>query len=63
MGIFTVIVARITRELGLVTYPDVRVSVCSVPLHMLTGWLSSVYVMDGLGWRQEKGAESPLEGE
>jgi hypothetical protein len=63
MGISPVIAAKITRELGLIMYPDVRASICGVPLSMQTGWLSPVYVMDGLGWRQEKGVESPLERE
>jgi hypothetical protein len=54
VGPAALIPAGITRDLGLITYPDVGASICGVPLYMMTGWLSLVYVMDWLGWHRTK---------
>ena len=53
-GAAALIAAGITRDVGLITYPEVRASICGVPLYMMTGWLILIYVMDWLGWHREK---------
>lgn len=50
--------AALTRELGLITYPATDLSVQGIPLYMMIGWLTLVYVMDRLGWYRSPSSSS-----
>jgi hypothetical protein len=56
VGPAALIAAGLTREVGLISYPNVGLSICGVPLYMMTGWLILVYVMDWLACHREKPA-------
>ena len=55
-GPVALIAEGLTRELGLISYPTVGLSIRGVPLYMMTGWLILVYVMDWLACHREKPA-------
>lgn len=51
--------AALMRTLGLITYPTTNLSVQGIPLYMMIGWLSLVYVMDLLGWYRPRAEATP----
>jgi hypothetical protein len=53
-GPAALIAAGLTRDLGLITYPNVGLGIRGVPLYMMTGWLILVYVLDWLACHREK---------
>lgn len=48
VGPLALVVARITNEVGLISYPSTEPLIFGVPLYMMTGWLVLVYLLDDL---------------
>lgn len=47
-GPLALVVAKITGEVGLISYPSTNPLIFGVPLYMMTGWLILVYLLDDL---------------